>query len=102
MIDRYNTIYTEMLSQNPTDISTNTKVQSDVEALRLALIGELDAINLYNQMANATSNPKMADVLKDIADEEKVHVGELQKLLDELDPNNKQKRQEGEKEVEND
>lgn len=102
MIDRYNTIYTEMLSQNPTDISTNTKVQSDVEALRLALIGELDAINLYNQMANATSNPKMAEVLKDIADEEKVHVGELQKLLDELDPNNKQKRQEGEKEVEND
>jgi rubrerythrin len=99
MFNKYDIIYNEMLSKNPSDMKGLSAEETDVENLRLAVVGELDAINLYNQMANTTKNNKVREVLLDIAGEEKVHVGELQKLLDELDPNNKEKRVQGREEV---
>jgi rubrerythrin len=95
MYNKYGIIYNEMISKNPMDSPEST----DVEKLRLAVIGELDAINLYNQMATSTKNKKVREVLLDISNEEKVHVGELQKLIDELDPKNKEKREQGATEV---
>lgn len=92
---KYKKIYSEMLSASPVQPSSN----ADLEKIRVAIIGELDAINLYEQIADGTDNEKIAEVLKDIAREEKVHVGELQKLLDEFDTENKSAREEGGNEV---
>lgn len=66
-----------MLSKIPLKISKN----SDKEILRAGIIAELDAINLYEQMAAMTKDKKIKAVLLDIAREEKTHVGEFQALL---------------------
>ena len=50
-------------------------------ALRLSLAAEEEAIHLYEALADATENTLAKRVLQDIANEEKVHVGEFQQLL---------------------
>ena len=87
---------TETLSTIPSRNFTG----SDLEILRAAILWELDAINLYTQMAEITKNSKVKSTLLDIAREEKTHVGELQALLIELDPEYKQELENGKKEIE--
>jgi rubrerythrin len=70
-----------MLSQIPTDLNKVDKKDLDKEILRLAMIAELDAINLYEQMASMTENTNLRQVLVEVAREEKTHVGEFQALL---------------------
>ena len=70
-----------MLSQIPTDLSKVDKKDLDKEILRLAVIAELDAINLYEQMANMTESANLKEVLLEVAREEKTHVGEFQTML---------------------
>jgi len=70
-----------MLSEIPKDLGKVSKEDLDKEILRLGIIAELDAINLYEQMASMTDDPLIKDVLMDIAGEEKTHVGEFQALL---------------------
>ena len=70
-----------MLSEIPKDLSKVSKEELDKEILRLGIIAELDAINLYEQMASMTEDKLIKDVLMDIAGEEKTHVGEFQALL---------------------
>jgi len=55
-----------------------------LRALRLDLAAEEEAIHLYQAHADATDNDKAKKVLLSIADEERVHIGELQKLLKDL------------------
>ncbi len=50
-------------------------------ALRLSLAAEEEAIHLYEALADATENELAKEVLQDVADEEKVHAGEFQRLL---------------------
>jgi 2'-5' RNA ligase len=52
-------------------------------AVRQAIIAEQEAIVLYEDQADAAeaTDPKAAELLRDIADEERVHVGELTRLL---------------------
>lgn len=57
-----------------------------VRALRLMVADEYEAIQVYTQLAESIDNPLAAEVLLDIADEEKVHAGEFLRLLEELDP----------------
>ena len=45
-----------MLSKIPIDIGRIKKDDLDKEILRAAIIGELDAINLYEEFANMTDN----------------------------------------------
>jgi len=52
-----------------------------IRALRLNLAAEEEAIHLYQAHADATDNELAAEVLRDIADEEREHVGEFQRLL---------------------
>lgn len=52
-----------------------------IRALRLNLAAEEEAIHLYMAHADATDNELAAAVLRDIADEERAHVGEFQRLL---------------------
>ena len=89
-----------MLSKIPIDLKKIRKERLDKEILRFAIIAELDAINLYEQMADMTPSAKIRKVLLDIAREEKTHVGEFQTLLLIEDKEQVQELAEGEKEVE--
>ena len=57
-----------------------------IQAIRTDIIGELEAIFLYDAHAAAADDPVVKAVLADIRDEERVHVGELYALLKHLDP----------------
>ena len=70
------------------------------EILRAAIVAELDAISLYEQMADLAGNEEVKRVLLDVAMEEKVHVGEFQELLLRADGEQKDKIETGRKEVE--
>lgn len=52
-----------------------------IRAIRLNIAAEQEAIHLYQAHADATDNELAAAVLRDIADEEREHVGEFQRLL---------------------
>ena len=71
----------------------------DKEILRAAIIAELDAINLYEQMADMTQNKNIRKLLLDVAREEKTHVGEFQTLLLREDEQQEKELEEGKKEV---
>jgi rubrerythrin len=88
-----------MLSKIPISLETIKKEDLDKEILRAGIIAELDAINLYEQMAAMTENKNSRKVLLDIAKEEKTHVGEFQILLLELDKEQEIELEEGKKEV---
>ncbi|KJR96900.1 MAG: hypothetical protein VR68_13470 [Peptococcaceae bacterium BRH_c4a] len=61
-----------------------------VQALRVDLAGEIEAIIGYEAHAMATTDDRVKKVLYHIADEEREHVGELQQLIYMLDPNEQQ------------
>jgi rubrerythrin len=87
-----------MLSKIPIDIEKLRKEDLDREILRAAIIAELDAINLYEQMADMSQNKNIRKLLLDVAKEEKTHVGEFQTLLLRQDPQQKDELEEGKKE----
>jgi rubrerythrin len=89
-----------MLSKIPIDIGKIKKDDLDKEILRAAIIGELDAINLYEEFANMTENTDLKTVLMDVAEEEKTHVGEFQTMLLRLDNEQEIELAKGKKEVE--
>ena len=89
-----------MLSKIPLDLAKITKKNLDQGILRAGIIAELDAINLYEQMAALTANKNIKKILLDIAREEKTHVGEFQTLLLMEDKEQKKELEEGRKEVE--
>ena len=88
-----------MLSQIPINLEKVDKKDLDKEILRVAVIAELDAINLYEQMANLASNENLEKVLLDIAREEKTHVGEFQAMLIEADKEQEKELAAGKAEV---
>jgi rubrerythrin len=61
---------------------------------------EYEATQLYMQLAASTDNRLAVKVLKDIADEERVHAGEFLRVLRELAPNEETLYAQGAKEVE--
>ena len=89
-----------MLSQIPINLDKIKKEDLDKEILRIGMLAELDAINLYEQMAALTENENIKKILLDIAKEEKTHVGEFQTLLLKEDPEQLKELEEGKKEVE--
>jgi rubrerythrin len=70
-----------------------------VRAVRFALAAEYEAIQLYMQLAESTDNGLVQAVLKDVANEERVHAGEFLKLLYHLAPDEERFYAEGFKEV---
>jgi rubrerythrin len=76
------------------------KEDIDKEILRVGIIAELDAVNLYEQLAAMTTNNNIKMLLLDIAKEEKTHVGEFQALLLTLDKQQTEELEKGKKEVE--
>ena len=57
-----------------------------IQAVRLDIAGELEAIYLYDAHVMATDDALAKTVLADIRDEEKAHIRELMTLLQHLDP----------------
>lgn len=74
--------------------------QELIRAIRFMISAEYEAIQLYMQLAESTDNKLAIEVLKDIADEERVHAGEFLRLLKELDPQEEKFYLEGAEEVE--
>ena len=89
-----------MLSKNPLEVyGRKLSGEGISQAIRLAIIGELDAINLYLQLAEAIEDENARKVLVEIAEEEKVHVGELLELLKKFDKEQEKALEKGAEEV---
>ncbi len=71
-----------------------------VRAIRFMIAAEYEAVQLYMQLAESIDNHLAIEVLKDIADEERVHAGEFLRLLHELEPDEQKFYAEGAEEVE--
>ncbi|MFV0361655.1 MAG: demethoxyubiquinone hydroxylase family protein [Suipraeoptans sp.] len=86
---------------NPFTANVNRKVTREelIQAIRLDIAGELEAIYLYDAHVQATDDEFAKAVLSDIRDEEKAHVGELMTLLRHLDPIEADLFKDGEAEV---
>jgi len=89
-----------MMSNIPVDLTKVKKENIDKEILRVGIIAELDAVNLYEQLAAATENNDIKRILLDIAKEEKTHVGEFQALLLGIDKQQAEELEAGKEEVE--
>ncbi|MHB1351227.1 MAG: rubrerythrin [Desulfobulbus sp.] len=83
-------------------LANNRKLTNEelIRAIRFMIAAEYEAIQLYMQLAESTDNKLAIEVLKDIADEERVHAGEFLRLLHELDPEEGKFYAEGAVEVE--
>ncbi|MEM5829891.1 MAG: ferritin family protein [Candidatus Aenigmatarchaeota archaeon] len=88
-----------MLSQIPFKLEKLKKEEIDKEIARVGMMAELDAINLYEQLATTTKNEKLKKVLLGIAKEEKTHVDEFQALLLEMDKEQEEELKKGREEV---
>lgn len=86
---------------NPFSGNVDRKISKEelIQAIRLDIAGELEAIYIYDAHVQATDNPVAKKVIADIRDEEKAHVGELMALLRILDPREGDLFAEGEEEV---
>jgi rubrerythrin len=83
-------------------IANNRKLKDEelVRAIRFMVAAEYEAIQMYMQLAESTDNKLAVKVLKDIADEERVHAGEFLRLLRELSPDEEKFYAEGAEEAE--
>ena len=63
----------------------------DLEMLREDLIGELEAINKYQEHIDSMDNEEAIRVLEHIRDDEKEHFAELTKLIQKLDATQNEK-----------
>ena len=70
------------------------------QMLRDSIVGEIDAISLYDAQISATDNETIKTALTSIRDEEVVHIGELYKLFKQFFPETEEQVQSGEDEVE--
>lgn len=86
---------------NPFSGNVNRKMTKEelIQAIRLNIAGELEAIYIYDAHVQATDDELAKKVIGDIRDEEKAHVGELMTLLRHLDPKEAEFFAEGESEV---
>lgn len=76
-----------MLAKHPLDPKRDKPLNGEelARALRYAIIAELDAINLYTQIAEAVDDEGMRKLFLDVAKEEKTHVGEFMAALKTVD-----------------
>ncbi len=88
-----------MLSKEPIDLKKVRKEEIDKEILRLGIIAELDAVNLYEQLAAMTKDKIIKEVLLDIAKEEKTHIAEFETLLLQKDREQVEENEKGKAEV---
>ena len=88
-----------MLEKLPINLDKVKKEDITREVLRVGIIAELDAINLYEQLAAMTDDATVKKVFLDIAKEEKTHFGEFQTMLLRLDPEQVEELKDAEEEI---
>jgi rubrerythrin len=71
-----------------------------IRAIRFLVAAEYEAVQMYMQLAESIDHKLAAEVLEDIANEERVHAGEFLRLLKELAPDEEKFYAEGAAEVE--
>ena len=71
-----------------------------IRAIRFTIAAEYEATQQYMQLAESTDNSLVIKVLTEIANEERVHAGELLRLLQVLSPDEATFYAKGAKEVE--
>jgi rubrerythrin len=71
-----------------------------IRAIRFSISAEYEATQQYMQLVESTDNSLVIKVLTEIANEERVHAGELLRLLNELSPDEAKFYAKGAKEVE--
>jgi rubrerythrin len=74
-----------LFSEVPIDVEKINAEDLDKEMMRIAIMAEFDAINMYEQMANLTDDKDLKTILLDIAREEKIHVAMFETVLMEVD-----------------
>jgi len=86
---------------NPFQGNVNRKLTKEelIQAIRLDIAGELEAIYVYDAHVQATEDEMAKKVISEIRDEEKAHIGELMTLLKFLDPKEAELFASGEAEV---
>jgi len=84
------TAITELDTENP----------SDEDILRIGITAEQGAITLYNKLAKLTKNKNLQKILLDVSKEEKVHIGEFERMLIDVDDEELDAQVEGSNEVE--
>ena len=89
-----------MFGKNPLEMAKALGPGEVCDALRLALIAEIDAVTLYTQLARRIADPLVKKVFLAVADEEKEHMGEFLSLLKKCDPGLVEMMKRGEEEVE--
>ena len=84
-----------------TGLANNKMLTNDelIRAIRFMVAAEYEAIQMYMQLAESTDNKLAIEVLKDIANEERVHAGEFLRLLFKLAPDEEKFYNEGAQEV---
>lgn len=73
------------------------KARTAIE-IRERIEEECEAINSYLSLIPHLTDKRIINIIVDIANEEKVHVGELQAILYKLDPTEREKEKEGREE----
>lgn len=83
-------------------LSSDRKLTKEelIRAIRFMIAAEYEAVQLYMQLAESIDDELAIAVLKDIADEERVHAGEFLRLLKHLAPEEEKFYEEGAEEVE--
>jgi rubrerythrin len=71
-----------------------------VRAIRVGIKAEIDAVHLYDMIAESTDNEKVAKIMRDVAKEERVHIGEFLRLIQEIYPQEMKDYNEGAAEAE--
>jgi len=89
----------ELFVQTEEIINMPKGKERDLQILRISMIAELDAVNLYEKLAQLASDSQVTKLMKDISYEEKVHAGEFETLMEKLDPSYEKAEKEGENEV---
>lgn len=67
------------------DYADDNGLEIDLEMVREDLIGELQAINQYQEHIDSIEDEEAIRVLEHIRDDEKEHVAELTRLIQQLD-----------------
>lgn len=77
------------------NVTKQMTLDETIQAIRVDLAGELEAIIGYEAHAMSTDDERVKKVLLHIADEERQHVGELQQLLYILCPKEEEHMEKG-------
>lgn len=81
-------------------LSNTKELTNDKERIRLGIMAEMDAINLYKQLAEKANDNRVKDIFNHVAEEEKHHVAEFAHLLNLLDDEQVKANKDGKQEAE--